>query len=208
MIEFLSTIDDSTLIEVFGEIDQREYMRYSRISQTIESGSSASLEQVIHSPPNGPTEVKTAVETGSFTEGFGSPDSTNARIDESLARSILGNDPAYLNPRFTDDFAYRQLSDSTIWGCPSQVYSINAREGINQRIRKAVYFVCEDMLIAVSFESAHETILLSENSESYLSGRLVGDDLIPHHLHFSVNLKLPFTPMRKMERTEIIFRNL
>ncbi len=122
-----------------------------------------------------------------------------------LPAGFIPADPPYLSDRFRDDFEFRFLPDTTLFGRRTQVIQVNAHptHGHRQALRSARYYVDRELgaVVALHLERSTEALFYSENSEYYIRlrpGPIA--DWVPYLMQIAVRLQLPLRPARSVSR--------
>ena len=206
MLIWLQAVDDSILVHQFSSLSAREHHRHMRSTQVIENQSVASVERIVRNTPGGDAEVIAETWLGNFEQGFinrfsSIPDPSN------LAASIIEDNPQYLSARFAEDYTFRVLPDTLLGHKSVQVVSIEALEGTDQPIRKAVYYIDQNTVVALLLEHTRRTLFFTEASHYYLEMRANnGQSWAPHHIYISTRLALPLRPRRTLTRSATFFK--
>lgn len=138
------------------------------------------------------------------------PDDENAEESGDLAALdslIMPEEPAYLNPRFRDEFEFRILPDTPYWDRPVLVIEVAARAGSKQDLRRVRYYVdrATGTLVDYRLERNSAQILYGERSHFILSLRPGPDNAwVPHQVGIAVTMHLPPRRTRMIKR-EVTF---
>jgi len=190
---------------VFGQVNNLEYTRSLRVAQRIGTRAAATIARVVRQLPGQEAEVIAQSEAGNFAHGFRGP-IANTLNNEGLADHVLEEDPAHLSARFAEDYVYRTLPDTVLWNRPIQLIAIDAREGSQQAVRKARYYIDQDVVVGVYLERVHDALFFSEQSHYYIQARpLPQEGWAPYKIYVSVTLNLPLRATRRLERSETFY---
>ena len=125
----------------------------------------------------------------------------------ALDSLIMPGEPAYLNPRFRDEFEFHILPDTLYWDQPVQVIEITARAGSKQDLRRVRYYVdrATGTLVDYRLERNSSQILYGEHSHYVLSLRPGPDNAwVPYQVGIAVTMHLPPQRTRLIKR-EVTF---
>ena len=161
------------------------------------------MERVEHRVKDSDRAVVHEASDGEFARGVLASGADSLALDQ-LAGHLVDENPPHLSARFAEDYVYRLLPDTSLWGRPTQVISIAART--NTPLRRALYFLDGPTLVALYWEEERNSLFSRESAEYFVQMRpLDGGSWAPYHLHISSRLVLPFMPARSLRRSITLF---
>lgn len=211
-LALLGTIDTERLSAAFERLDA---FRYRVVTQTEQLGDAAPTVQRtvtadVTPAADGPRiDIVQTDSSGTFDFGRFDPFANDAAESplpaENPATLVLPEDPAYLDPRGREAFAFSFAPDTLLGGRRVQIVAIAAREGEDdQALRRARLYIdrTTGVLVGVRLRRRTESVIFREASDTaVLLQPGPADGWLPSLTRVETTLGALFTDQRRFRLT-------
>ncbi len=214
-LAWLDRFDDSAFRTAFGTLNGYAYTRYVRTEQFNKQDAIIAYEQSELRYDAGSTtpDVLDDERAGEFDYGMFHSFESQAVEDlynPDLTDYVLPTDPAYLSPRYQENFQFRMRSDTLMYDRQARVIEVRAipRLGDGQNIRKVRYYLDRrtDNLIALYLERIDLTMLYREESTFFVHIRPAEDGTwVPFNTRFESRVRTPFNQPQKFRTVSTFY---
>lgn len=209
VLALLNGADADALAAAFERLDAFRYRVVVQTEQFDEGepiAQRALIAEVIPTADGPSADVVQIDSAGAFDYGrfaaFASETPPNPLPAENPAALVLPDDPAYLDPRGRETFAFRFAADTLLGDRRVQVLTVEARED-DQALRRArLYLDDAGALVGVRLQRRTESVIFSERSNTTIllqPGPAGG--WLPHLTRAETSLGALFTDDRRFRLT-------
>lgn len=194
-LESLQQIQTSTLSKAFESISDRSHTRHIRVMRQTSQHHQASSQVVRYRANHVPVILGERFD-GEFGQTLQLPPNP---ID--FPAEIDFDSFSFTSPRFRDEFSYRIVSDTLVWGRPAQAIDVSARTDSDQEVQYARYVIDLASSTVTSFELEFNTLdMLHKEYSRYLLRLRPGSDStwVPYQVYVDVSIGLPLGRSRRM----------